>query len=309
MTDEKQTKTLNEKLREIITKNRPKLGLNSIKTYVSTLSSFYKKMNCDNIDCFTKNIKEVIHSLKDIESNRRKTLLSALYILTGENDYKLLMLSDCKVVNDNYKQQKTTIEEKQNWVTMDEIQAKYNEYLQEVEPMLNNKISINEKQIINFFILALMSGVAGIPPRRSLDYADMKIRNYNKDIDNFYENGKFTFNEYKTFKQYGRVVLDVKLLAPQLNTLIKKWIKINKTDYLLYSSNNHKLSNTQLYQYNNKIWNGKSVSCNIYRHVYLTEFYKIPRTYMQMDEMSKFMGHSINQSMLYVKNDVEPKTE
>jgi hypothetical protein len=88
MTDEKQAKTLNEKLREIITKNRPKLGLNSIKTYVSTLSSFYKKMNCDNIDCFTKNIKEVIHSLKDIESNKRKTLLSALYILTGENDYK-----------------------------------------------------------------------------------------------------------------------------------------------------------------------------------------------------------------------------
>ncbi len=86
--------------------------------------------------------------------------------------------------------------------------------------MLNNKASINERTIVEYFILALMSGVQ-IPPRRSLDYADMKIRNYNKNTDNYYENGKFTFNQYKTFKQYGRVTIDIKLLAPELNTLIK----------------------------------------------------------------------------------------
>ena len=154
-----------------------------------------------------------------------------------------------------------------------------------------------------------MSGVAGIPPRRSLDYADMKIRNYNKNTDNYYENGKMVFNQYKTFKQYGKVIIDVKMLASDLNTLIKKWMKINKTDFLLYSSNGNKLSNTQLYQYNNKIWGGKNVSTNIYRHVYLTEFYKQPRTYMEMEKMASYLGHSINQSMLYVKNDAEDKAE
>ena len=299
---------LNDQLKDTIIKNRPKLGSNSIKTYVSTLSSFYKKMGANNIDFFSENIKDVLHTLKEVESNKRKTLLSALFILTGEDDYKKLMLSDCKIVNENYKKQKATPDEKQNWVTINEIQEKYKEYLQAVVPMLNNKAVINEKTIIEFFIIALMSGVAGIPPRRSLDYADMKIRNYNKDIDNYYENGKMVFNQYKTFKQYGRVVIDVKIMAPDLNILIKKWMKINKTDYLLYSSNGNKLSNTQLYQYNNKIW-GKNVSTNIYRHVYLTEFYKQPRTYMEMEKMASYLGHSINQSMLYVKHDAEDKTE
>ena len=81
-------------------------------------------------------------------------------------------------------------------------------------------------------------------------------------------------------------------------------MKFNKTDFLLYSSNKNKLSSTQFWQYNNKnFW--KNVSTNTYRHVYLTNFYLSPRTYMQMDEMSKFISHSINQSMLYVINDAE----
>jgi len=91
--------------------------------------------------------------------------------------------------------------------------------------MLNNKSSINEKTIIDCFILPLISGDAGIPPRRSLDYADIKIRKYNKDIDNYYENGKFVFNQYKTCKQYGKVIIDVKMLAPDLNKLIKKYVE------------------------------------------------------------------------------------
>ena len=152
MTDEKQTKSLNEKLKETITKNRPKLGNNSIKTYVSTLSSFYKRMNANNIDFFSENIKDVLHTLKEVESNKRKTLLSALYILTNEDDYKTLMLSDCKIVNENYKQQKATPDEKQNWITINEIQEKYKEYLQAVLPMLNNKASINEKTIVEFLL-------------------------------------------------------------------------------------------------------------------------------------------------------------
>ena len=95
---------LNEQLRETIMKNRPKLSMNSVKTYVSTLSSFYKKFNYKNIECLSNNVNEIIESLKEVESNKRKTLLSALYILTNEDSYKTLMLSDCKKVNENYKQ-------------------------------------------------------------------------------------------------------------------------------------------------------------------------------------------------------------
>jgi hypothetical protein len=87
--------------------------------------------------------------------------------------------------------------------------------------MVNKKASINEKTIVEFFIIALMSVVAGIPSRRSLDYANMKIHNYDKDKNNYYENGKFVFDEYKTFKQYGIVIIELKMLASDMNTLIK----------------------------------------------------------------------------------------
>jgi len=107
-------------------KNGPQLSPNSVKTYVGTLSSFYNKMNANNIDFFSENIKDVLHTLNEVESNKRKTLLSALYNLTGEDDYKQLMLQDCKIVNDNYKQQKATPDEKLNWVRINEIQEKYN---------------------------------------------------------------------------------------------------------------------------------------------------------------------------------------
>ena len=51
-----------------------------------------------------------------------------------------------------------------------------------------------------------MSVISGNPPRRS-EYADVFISNYNRDTQNYYENGKF--------------VIDVKLLSLELNTLIK----------------------------------------------------------------------------------------
>jgi integrase len=111
------------------------------------------------------------------------------------------------------------------------------------------------------------------------------------------------FNKYKTFKVYGRSIIDVKTKAPLLNSIIKKWIKINQNDYLLFGDTNKQLSVSQLTKINNNIWN-KKVSCDMYRHIFLTNFYSgaMP-SLAEMDTLSKEMGHSIIQSMLYIKQD------
>jgi hypothetical protein len=80
-----------------------------------------------------------------------------------------------------------------------------------------------------------------MPPRRSMDYSEMKIHNYDPKTDNYYKAGKFFYNKYKTAKTYGLQTLDV---PKQLNTLIKKWIKLNNNDYMLYSTNGNKLWRT-----------------------------------------------------------------
>jgi hypothetical protein len=306
---DKTKESIRDLIKEKIIKERPKLTEASLKTYISYLNTLYKKLNgTDGLAFFTKSKKQIIDAIKEREPNGRKTLLSALFILTGIEEYKHLMLEDCKTVNDKYKQQKMSPEEKENWITTEDIREKYESYLQLVIPMLNNKKAINLTTINDFFILALMSGVAGIPPRRS-EYSEMKIKGYDREKDNYYEKDKFVFNKYKTFSTYGRVIINVKEMAPQLNMLIKKWIKINHTDYLLFSSNGNPLTNVQLCQHNNKIWEGKKISCDMYRHIFLSHYYSQPHAYLDMERMAYLCGHSISTAMTkYVKIDAPKDT-
>ena len=53
------------------------------------------------------------------------------------------------------------------------------------------------QQIQNYVLLSLLSGVF-IPPRRSLDYCEFKIRNINKMNDNYMDANKLVFDIYKT---------------------------------------------------------------------------------------------------------------
>ena len=212
---------LKELLLSEIKKNRPTLADSSLKTYSSILSSLFKKLDGKNGLKFFTETKTIIQYLKDEPANKRKTLLSALFILTGIEEYKTLMLGDCKQVNDFNKQQKSTITQKESWVTPEAILEKYNQYLPIVEKMLSGKVILNEKVIIQFFLLALQSGIAGCPPRRSEDYGEMKIRNFNKTTDNYYQKDKFYFNKYKTAKIYGQVIFDMAAMASKLNILKK----------------------------------------------------------------------------------------
>jgi hypothetical protein len=297
--------SLKAQLSETLLQNRPALKESSLSTYSSILSSFYTKMKGeDGLQFFRNNAKEILSSLKDVPSNKRKTLLSGLYILTGIKEYQNLMIEDCKVVNSQNKLQEKTVTQEENWLSFQDIQLKYQQYLAIASKMLNNKQILNEKVMMQFWLLALCSG-AVIPPRRTQDYSLMKIRNFDRKTDNFYEKDQLVFQTYKTAKIYGKVVFNLKELAPELNTLMKKWVKVNETDYLLYSSAKKPMLPPQITHLNNDIW-GKQVSTNMYRHIYLTNFYEnkqIP-SLADMEELSKMMGHSILQALQYVKKDL-----
>ena len=106
--------------REIIKKEvetrRPKLNANSVKTYVSILFNIHKSLNGeDNINWFNKD-KEILEHLKEKTPKTRKTILSALFILTGNDEFRKVMLDDCKIVNDDYKKQQKDPKEKEGWI-------------------------------------------------------------------------------------------------------------------------------------------------------------------------------------------------
>ena len=87
------------------------------------------------------------------------------------------MITDCKEVNNAYKNQTKDEKERENWISVEEIKTKYDELSKKVRAMFYKTIIGDTNTIIQFLLLAFLGGVSGIPPRRSLDYADLKIRN------------------------------------------------------------------------------------------------------------------------------------
>ena len=294
-------KEFRQSILDKIKENRPKLGESSAKTYVSILFNLHKKLAPEGNDNLTwfDDVEHIIDKLKDIAPKVRKTTLSALFILTKNDKYQVLMMDDCKVANVEYREQKKDGKEAANWVEVSQIKTIYDRLLEQVKQMFAKKMIGNPYLIMEFFLIALLGGtIPNLPPRRSLDYGAMKIRNFDTKTDNYYKAGKFYFNRYKTQSIYGTQILDV---PKELDSIIKKWIKLNDTDYLLYSSNKQPLSSPQITRILNKVFDGKKVSTDLLRHIFLTDKYKDVPALSQMDSLAAQMGHSVNQAMLYVK--------
>ena len=296
-------------IRNTIIKNRPKLSESSIKTYISTLFNLHKHLiNSQNKSssltttlAFFNDEKPILDYLIDKPPQSRKSILSALYILTNNPKYREQMIEDCKVVNDNYKNQKKDTKERDNWISIDEIKSKYINLLNKVKAMFSKTMVVDYTTIMDYFLLAFLGGVSGLKPRRSLDYALLKINNYDKTKDNYYKAGKLYFNKYKTSNNYGLQILDV---PKEVNNIIRKWLKINKSEYMLFSTNKNPLSSSQISRMLNKIFDGKKISVDMLRHIYLTDLYKNVPSIRDMEKTAEDMGHSVESAMTYVKRDM-----
>jgi hypothetical protein len=304
---------IDKKINDIIFKNKPKLSKSSIKTYISILKNLYYNINEPGSKFnpeFFEDSKKILQYLKDKPSQNRKTILAAIITFNGDNknneEYRNIMYDDADNSHNEIIKQKKTDKQKKNWVSEDDIKKKYNELNIKLNKILKIKkdeeLSQYEYQLFqNIIILALMSGIY-IPPRR-LEYIDMKIKNYNKNTDNYKIGDKLYFNKYKSAKFYGE---QINKLPKELNLLINKFIKYNDkfidTDYLLVDNNNNKLSNVQLNQRINKIF-GKNVGVNGFRHSFITEKNSnIPNLTELMDEANQ-MGHSLEKHLEYIKKD------
>ena len=287
-----------ENIETELKEKRPNLNPSSLKTYVSILFNLNKKLNPDNetLDWFNEDV-QILEHLKEKSPQTRKTVLSALFVLTSNENYQSQMIDDCKLTNEMYKSQKKSQKEEDNWMNLSEIKEIYDNLYQRVSLMFSQKLIADYTTINNFILLGSLGGVSGLSPRRSKDYTEMKIKNYTNE-DNYYKAGKFYFNVYKTATDYGEQVIDVKQKAPEFYKILNKWVKINPTEYLLFSSNKQKLTSPQITRMLNKLL-GKNVSSSMLRHIYLTEKYGDIQN--EMEQTSKDMAHSSNMQSLYIK--------
>jgi hypothetical protein len=290
-------------LKKYVEAKRPSLSKSSITTYSSILNSLYSKVFEGKTDPKKfEDTTKVLKFLKDIPPNRRKTILSALVVITDEKAYRDLMLEDVRNYNKDIHKQEKTETQKENWVDGGEIKEVWDGLKKDAD-LLYKKAHLKPsdlQHIQNFIIMSLLGGVF-IPPRRSKDFVDFKIKDISKDTDNFFEKTKMYFNSYKTAKTYGQQVIDI---PKPLQSILKKWVSVNPTPYLLFDSNLNKLTSVKLNQRINKIFDEKKISVNALRHSFLSDKYaehsKIEKA---LDKDMTAMGSSKGMADTYIKLD------
>ena len=289
-----------DEIKKCLKNNRSHLSESSLNTYTSTLKNlFYKVYGNEQFDINKFNDPKIILKyLEKVEPNKRKSILSSLYVLTLNKDFQNKMMSDISSYNENIKMELKDPKQEQYWISKDELDEVYQREKGKALFLFKKKNLTQEdlNEIQNYILLSLY---ILIPPRRSTDYTEMKIKNITPD-DNYIDKNDFVFNKYKTSKFYNQ---QREKISKELITILKKWIKINPTEYLLFDSKGGKMTPSKLTRKLNKIFD-KNISTSALRHFYISNKYQdyIKEKDALTDDLKK-MGSSILQQNVYLKKD------
>jgi integrase len=283
---------------ETIKQNRPNIGDSTIKTYVSLLTNVIKKLDSNTVDILndTNKINDYVSKLTIPQT--QKTLLSGLYVYTGNEQYKESMKQYVDIVNKNYAEKRTKDTRKEANIDTDKIKQIY----ENAKVQLKNNPSY--ENYIDYIIICLTSGLF-IAPRRNLDWFAMKIKNIDNNEDNYIKGSKFMFNKFKTAK-FATPEDKLVTIPKELKLILNKWKKVNPNEYLLFQKNNKPFDSPAFTKRMNKIY-GQHVGVDNLRSIYSTaNFGDVEEAVNKMQTVAKQMGTSMNSLMnYYIKDDIK----
>ena len=294
-----------------IKKNRPHLSLGSLRTYTSILSNLCSQMDKNFItpEEVARDYKDIIDHLSDIPPKNRKTRLSALIVYCeGDKEaqkavdaFRDQMMDDGKKTDEETVEQKMNTKQREAMIPYDEVLKMYSDLEKEVMPLTKKEI-LDKRQFCKVQMYVLLSCLLLIPPRRSLDYTEFKIRDIDKEKNNFMMVEKrkpyFVFNVYKTAKKYKTQKEEI---PKKLQTIINMWMKFNPSEWLLLNTKqDNKITPTQL---TNLLYSffGKPISTSMLRHIYLSNKYGNIPALKEMEKTASEMGHDMRTMLTYVK--------
>ena len=303
--------TSNEEFHKRILENKSAVSKSSLKSYTSMLKNIY--YNYHGTDASTpvdfnwfSNEKEVLEALDDKEPKIRKTYLSAILALVGRTHkkYNQQLKKDVDVYNEWVNKQEMSEKQKENWKSFAEVKKIVKKYENEAKELAKQP-SVNAKKdretMEDWLILALTTGYY-FPPRRSLDWVQLKWKNYDKNTENYIDLKKntFVFNVYKTAAKYGRQ--EVKFKSVVFKRLLKAYLATlpEGVDTILNDLQYKPLSSIRITQKLNKLFNS-NISTSMLRHIYLSSVLEGVPKLEQLQELAKQMGHSVPQQLEYIK--------
>lgn len=322
------SKNTNQHFKDIILKNRPLLGTNTVKTYMASIRKIQNtvKVPADTIEDLIKNHKEISEQLAESSTPMvRKSKISVIITILDDKHekhseeldnalkyYRREMANDAAAVDKRENKQELSDKQKENLITQDEVMKIYNQLKAEATPLMKKSL-LTRTQFETLQNFVLLSMYVLIPPRRSQDYADFKIRNFDEtsnSTDNYMVNfsknkrkglSTFVFNSYKNSKRLGRQL--VENIPKTLERIIDMWKTFNKSDYLLINQNGKQVSQSRIAVMLNDIFGGRNISSSMLRHIYLTDKYQ-GVDLQEMTDTANAMGQTdIRRTLKYVNKD------
>lgn len=295
---------MNQDLNKYLATKKPDVSQSTIKTYTSMLGSFAKKhlgkdVSFEDAKRQMEDVEDTLEKITDdMPLSSRKTLMSALYAMTGDKKYHEVMMALSSQHTSEIRKQEKSEKQEENWMSYKEVMDVVEKYRKDTVKLFQSKVPLEGYDLMraqHYLILALTTGVF-IPPRRSLDWTDMNIRNP-QPTNNYIDKSKFHFVTYKTAKTYGEQTVE---MPRQLRILLTKWIKINPSDYLLVNMDMSRMHTSRLTKELNTIFD-KKVSTSLLRNIYISDKFGHMPKLIDMEDIAEKMGHDVSMQMKYIK--------
>ena len=277
-------------------RERRQLSDSTCRTYTSLLASLYTKLEATSMSFFVKENDAIIAHVEALESNQtKKTIFAALVVLEPDvTEYNDHMRSNMSKVHANYRLQKVDPDREAKWMSFYEVKKIHTMLMEtaKLDPTLEN--------LTNAVLSGVMSGAYGAecPPRRLLDYSEMKSANFNKKEDNYISGNTMYFNVYKTAKFEKSKNIHPQLTVPApLRPLITR-LKKAPGDYLFNNTKGGKFSASSL---NKRMTSLFGFSADMLRSIFLSEVYKDTPKLDVSEALAANMSHSVGSQMYYIK--------
>jgi hypothetical protein len=307
---------------ELVEKLKGKnLSESSIKLYIRNL----EKLNGGELKDFKflKNVEAVLDLLKAYKDNTKRSILISIVSILGccPDDKKIVKLKQkyydlMLKKNDEIKEKATdeaTEEQKENWISWEDVKKRFDELKKEVEESTNNTVVLSKPSFETLLYYMILALYIHNQPRRNKDYQYMNVVFKSNDKlpkdKNYlsYSDNKLVFNVYKTSKKYGQKVEDINEelkkcidLYLKFHPKIKGKVKKNTDTPFLVGYDGNPLSQVNsMTKIFNKIFN-KKISSSALRHIFLSD--KYGDVVKEMKEDADKMGHSVQQQKEYIKN-------
>lgn len=265
------------------------------KTYIAQLKKLNNKVEPTDIK-FLKKTDIILAKIKEIvnPNTRRSSYIAVVTALKDQPKYKkeydlyhAEMMNINKELNtDSFKSDKT--KEKHTKVDIGDLN-KRQEYLNEVITEIGKKRKITDEQYTKLHDLVIVSLYMLIAPRRVLDYSCMVVDKptENKEF-NYYNDGKFYFNNYKTKGTYNQQIVEI---PKNLQDILKVWLKFKRGEdnHLLTTISsqppkaNKPYSPSFLSKYIKEAFDNASMGISVLRGEYLKDKYGIITKEMKED--------------------------